>query len=91
LYVLSTAILTSITKISVPSDPRDAIFIRNGSTMITSVEGTNRLAFYNVTSPRLYALTSKLSALNTPFTFYRVNNALLYAATITVNTPIYIQ
>ncbi len=53
LYILSTATLTSITKISVSTnDHRDAVFIRNGSKMIASVQGTNRLAFYNVTSPR---------------------------------------
>jgi hypothetical protein len=40
LYVLSTATLTSITKISVPSDHQDAVFIRNSSTIIASIEGS---------------------------------------------------
>lgn len=89
MYVLSTATLAFITNITIPSDPRDVAFIQNGSVMIASVAGTTRLAFYNVTSPTSYTLTSTLSAPNTPYTIYRANDALLYVATMTASTAIY--
>jgi hypothetical protein len=74
--------LTSIKNISVPSDPRDVIFIRNGSVMITSIAGTNHVVFYNLISPTSYVLISTLTAPNTSYFLYRVNDGLLHVATL---------
>jgi hypothetical protein len=87
LYVLCTA--TSITYFSVPSNPWDAVFIRNGSVIIVSIEETSQLTFYKVNSPTSYILAFTLSAPNTPYTLHRVNETLLYVATTSANTPIY--
>ena len=88
-YVLSTATLTSITNISIPDDPRDVIFIRNGSVMIVSVAGSPQLAFYNVTSPTSYQLIYTLNAPGPPYALYPVNDTFLYVAILATNTPIY--
>ncbi len=70
-------------KYSVPGNPRDVVFIRNGSVTIESVAGSSQLAFYTVNSSTSYTLTSTLSAPNTPYTLYRVNDTFLYVATMT--------
>lgn len=72
-----------------PDDPRDVVFIRNGSVMIASIAGNNQLAFYNVTSPTSYRLTTTINTTGAPYSIYPVNDAFLHIAMLTANTPIY--
>ena len=89
LYVVSTSNLSSIRNISVPGDPRDVEFIRNGTVMLLSMVSPNIIGFYNVTSSNTYTLTSNLSAPGQPYTMYRVNDTLLHVSIFTASAPIY--
>lgn len=72
-----------------PDDPRDVVFIRNGSVMIASISGNNQLAFYNVTAPTSYRLTSTLNTTGPPYAIYPVNDSFFHVAMLASNTPIY--
>ena len=88
-YVLSTSTLSSITNISVPYEPRDVEFIRNGTVMLLSMVSPNIIGFYNVTPSNTYTFTSMINAPNPPYTMYRVNDALLHISTLAASAPIY--
>ncbi|UJR37035.1 hypothetical protein I4U23_029741 [Adineta vaga] len=70
-------------------DPRDYVFIRNGSIMIASIQTLQIISFYNVISLTSYTLAFSLPAPDKPNTIYRVNDSLLYITTMTTNKPIY--
>jgi hypothetical protein len=88
-YAISTSNLSSITNISVPSEPRDVKFIRNGTVMLVSMLMPNTIGFYNVSSNNRYTLTSNMSAPGLPYSMYRVNDTLLHVSILWVLTPIH--
>ena len=90
-YVLSTKTLSSITNISVPYEPRDVVFIRDGTVMIVSMVSTNMLIFYNVNVSlhSTYTQASTWYASTTPSATCPVNDTLLYMAAAATNTRIY--
>ncbi|UJR37464.1 hypothetical protein I4U23_030167 [Adineta vaga] len=89
LYVFSTTTLAFITNITVASEPRDVVFIRNGTVMLVSLAGTDQIAFYNVISSTSYILTNTISAPYTPYNLYRINDTFLYMTSMTANIGIY--
>ena len=89
LYVISTSTLSSIKNISVSSEPRSVVFIRNGTVMIVSMVSPDMIGFYRVSAGNTYTLTSTMTAPSSPYNVYRINDTLLYVAIFAISTPIY--
>ena len=82
-------LLANITSISIPYDPSDYVFVKNGTTMVVAIRSASTIGFYNVTSPTSYVPMSYLTAPSQPYSLYRVNDTLIYMATNRTSEPIY--
>ncbi|CAF1439906.1 unnamed protein product [Adineta ricciae] len=89
LAIYSMDTLANTATVGIARDPRDYVFIRNGSIMVVSIQTLQLISFYNVISPTSYTLAFSLSAPEAPNKIYRVNDSLLYITTLTTNRPIY--
>ncbi|CAF1551786.1 unnamed protein product [Didymodactylos carnosus] len=88
IYVYSTATLLRVANISMPAEAREVVFLRNGTVMMAAIRGTSTIAFYNVTSPISYTLTSTLSAPQLPYTLCRMNDTYLLMGGVTTSSPL---
>ncbi|CAF1067751.1 unnamed protein product [Adineta steineri] len=89
LVIYSTATMINTLTVPIQKDPRDYVFIQNGSIMVVPIQTLQLISFYNVTSPTSYTLSFSLSAPAAPNTLYRVSDTLFYMSTGVNYGPIY--